>query len=44
MGDPGFTQLGHLRWAIWNWMPLFFAPSCVSSGAPRFDEPAPRYV
>ncbi len=44
IGEPGFTHAGHFRCAIWNAMPLFFAPSAVRSGAPRFAPPAPRYV
>src|SRR5262249_10964359 len=44
MGEPALTQLGHSRWLIWNWMPLPLAPSADRSGAPRFDEPVPRYV
>src|SRR5215208_1614524 len=44
IGEPGLTQLGHLRWSIWNWMPLFLAPSALRSGAPRFVLPVPRYV
>ena len=27
IGEPGFTHAGHLRCAIWNATPLFFAPS-----------------
>src|SRR5689334_13470367 len=42
IGEPGLTQLGHWRWSIWNWMPLFFAPSALRSGAPRFELPVPR--
>src|SRR5439155_26553512 len=44
MGEPGFTQLGHIKWLIWNWIPRPFAPSALRSGAPRFGLPAPRYV
>ena len=35
IGEPGLTHAGHLRCATWKAMPLFFAPSAVSSGAPR---------
>ena len=41
-GDPGLTQLGHLRWSIWNWIPFPCAPISLRSGAPRLDEPVPR--
>ena len=41
IGEPGVTQLGHFRWSICNWTPRSFVPSSVSSGAPRFCEPAP---
>src|SRR5919202_4199207 len=44
IGEPLLTQLGHFRWAIWNATPLCFEPSAVRSGAPRFEEPTPRYV
>src|SRR5919202_6000570 len=44
IGEPLLTQLGHLRWAIWNATPLCFEPSAVRAGAPRFEEPTPRYV
>src|SRR5919199_6091915 len=44
IGDPLLTQLGHLRCAIWKATPLCFEPSAVRSGAPRFEEPTPRYV
>src|SRR5262249_58930784 len=44
MGEPGLTHAGHCRWLIWNWIPLFFAPSAERFGAPRFEEPEPRYV
>src|SRR5919199_2968640 len=44
IGDPLLTQLGHFRCAIWKAIPLFFEPSAVRSGAPRFEEPTPRYV
>src|SRR6476619_551012 len=44
IGEPAFLHAGHCRWAIWNAMPLFFAPSAVNSGAPRFCPPAPRYT
>ena len=44
IGEPGFTQLGHSRCETWNSIPLFFPPSAERSGAPRFDEPVPRYV
>ena len=41
IGDPGVSQLGHLRWSIWNWTPRFFVPSAVRSGAPSVPEPCP---
>src|SRR2546430_1957382 len=44
IGEPGLTQLGHSRCETWNWTPFFFAPSAERSGAPRFEEPVPRYV
>src|SRR5215204_5475077 len=44
IGEPGLTQLGHFRWSIWNWMPLFWAPSALRSGAPRLAAPVPRYT
>src|SRR5919199_909523 len=44
IGEPLLTQLGHLRCAIWKAIPLCFEPSAVRSGAPRFEEPTPRYV
>ena len=44
IGEPGFTQDGHFRWSIWNWMPRFLEPIAVRSGAPRFDDPLPAYV
>src|SRR5438046_1672415 len=44
IGEPGFTHDGHFRWLTWNWMPRLRVPMFVRSGAPRFDEPVPRYV
>src|SRR4051812_5362365 len=44
IGEPGLTHAGHFRCAIWNAVPLFFAPSEVKSGAPRLVPPAPLYV
>src|SRR5437763_16177709 len=34
IGEPLLTQRGHLRWAIWKAIPLFFAPSALRLGAP----------
>ena len=44
IGEPGFTQDGHLRCRIWKSMPRFCVPISLRSGAPRFDDPEPRYV
>src|SRR3954454_3970604 len=44
IGEPGFTHDGHFRWSTWNWRPRLRVPIDVRSGAPRFDEPVPRYV
>src|SRR5262249_3746448 len=44
IGEPLFTQLGHLRCAIWKAIPLFFAPSAVRLGAPSSAPPTPLYV
>src|SRR5438105_15798910 len=44
IGEPGLTHDGHLRWRIWKSIPRRFVPMSVKSGAPRFEEPVPRYV
>src|SRR6266702_857822 len=44
IGLPALTHAGHLRCETWNATPLFFAPSAVRSGAPRFELPTPLYV
>ena len=44
IGEPGVTQDGHWRCLIWKLMPRLRVPMFVRSGAPRFDDPVPRYV